>query len=258
MRELLHPHSHDAADSVDSALEGSAEGIRAVKVSLVVLLLTAAVQAALVAVTGSVALLADTIHNVSDALTALPLWVAFALGRRRPTSRYTYGYGRAEDLAGIVVVVMIAGSAVLAGYESVRRLLDPAPRATPGWWWPPAWSASSATSWWRPTGSGSVAGSGRPRSSPTACTPAPTLHLAGRRARRARRGGGLPAGRPPGGAGHHRGHPARPAHRRTRHPVALMDAVDPALTERAADALRSTRGVVEVEYLRLRWVGHRA
>ena len=98
---LIRPHSHDASDSVDAALESSAVGIRALKISLVVLLLTALAQAAVVLVTGSVALLADTIHNFSDALTALPLWIAFALGRRPPSRRYTYGYGRAEDLAGV-------------------------------------------------------------------------------------------------------------------------------------------------------------
>src|SRR5215204_2293793 len=83
-----HGHSHDAADSVDSALEASADGIRAVKISLVVLLATSLLQVAVVVLTQSVALLADTIHNFSDALTAVPLWIAFALGRRSPTRRY--------------------------------------------------------------------------------------------------------------------------------------------------------------------------
>jgi cation diffusion facilitator family transporter len=78
-------------------------------------------------VTGSVALLADTVHNFSDALTALPLWIAFVLGRRAATRRYTYGYGRAEDLAGVFIVAMITLSAVVAGYESIRRLMHPEP-----------------------------------------------------------------------------------------------------------------------------------
>ncbi|HLN75520.1 MAG TPA: cation diffusion facilitator family transporter [Nocardioidaceae bacterium] len=127
---LLHvfrPHSHDASESVDTALESSAEGIRAVKISLVVLGVTAALQGVIVAVTGSVALLADTIHNFSDALTALPLWVAFTIARRPATRRYTYGYGRAEDLAGIFIVAMIALSAALAGWESLLRIADPQP-----------------------------------------------------------------------------------------------------------------------------------
>jgi cation diffusion facilitator family transporter len=133
VREVFVPHRHDAADSVDDALESSAIGIRAVKVSLVVLGVTALVQLAIVAVSGSVALLADTIHNFSDALTAVPLWIAFALGRRAATRRYTYGFGRAEDLAGLFVLAMIALSALIAGYEAVRRLLDPVPIEHLGW-----------------------------------------------------------------------------------------------------------------------------
>src|SRR4051812_3874623 len=95
---LFPPHSHDAADSVDSALESSAQGIRAVKISLVGWAVTAVLQFLVVLISGSVALLADTIHNLSDALTAVPLWIAFAIGRRAANRRYTYGYGRAEDL----------------------------------------------------------------------------------------------------------------------------------------------------------------
>ncbi|MEV0031780.1 cation diffusion facilitator family transporter [Nocardia sp. NPDC050793] len=133
LREIFAPHSHDAADSIDDALEASAVGIRAVKISLVVLGLTAALQALVVVVSGSVALAADTIHNFSDALTAVPLWIAFALGRRAATRRYTYGFGRAEDLAGLFVVAMIALSALIAGYEAVRRLVQPVPIDHLGW-----------------------------------------------------------------------------------------------------------------------------
>ena len=133
MRAIFRPHSHDSADAVDAALEGSAQGIRAVKISLVVLTSTAMAQALVVMMSGSVALLADAVHNIADALTAVPLWIAFLLSRRPATRRYTYGYGRAEDLAGLFVVVMIALSAVLAGYEAIRRLLDPAPLQHLGW-----------------------------------------------------------------------------------------------------------------------------
>jgi cation diffusion facilitator family transporter len=123
--ELTGAHSHDAADSVDKALESSERGIRALKVSFLGLMFTAVVQAGLVLATGSVALLADTIHNFSDALTAIPLFVAFKLGRRAANSRYTYGYRRAEDLAGLFIVLMILVSAVVAAWESVERLVNP-------------------------------------------------------------------------------------------------------------------------------------
>jgi cation diffusion facilitator family transporter len=120
------PHSHDTAEKIDSALETSREGMRALWISLVALGATAAAQLAVVAVSGSVALLGDTMHNLADALTAVPLGVAFLVGRRAATRRYTYGFGRAEDIAGILIVVTIAASAAYAGYEAVRRLLDPA------------------------------------------------------------------------------------------------------------------------------------
>ena len=130
---LFVPHSHDASDSIDDALEASTAGIRALKISLVVLAVTATLQIVVFAVSGSVALLADTIHNFSDALTAVPLWVAFALSRRQATRRYTYGYGRVEDLAGLFIVVMIALSAIIAGVEAVRRFADPQPITNLGW-----------------------------------------------------------------------------------------------------------------------------
>ena len=137
LRGVLHslfvPHSHDAADSVDDALEASNQGIRAVKLSLGLLGLTALLQVGIVVISGSVALLADTIHNFSDALTAVPLWVAFVIGRRPASRRYTYGYGRIEDLAGLFIVAMIAISAVVAGVESIRRFVEPQPVTNLGW-----------------------------------------------------------------------------------------------------------------------------
>lgn len=133
LREVFRPHSHDSADSIDDALQSSAAGIRAVKVSLLALGVTALIQMVIVAVSGSVALMADSIHNVADALTAVPLWIAFAVGTRPATRRYTYGFGRAEDVAGLFVVAMIALSALIAGVESVRRLASPAPVGHLGW-----------------------------------------------------------------------------------------------------------------------------
>ena len=108
-------------------MEASAAGMRALWVSLAVLAATAALQAVVVAVSGSVALLGDTLHNAADALTAVPLGIAFMLGRRPPSRRYTYGYGRAEDLAGVVIVLVIAASSALAGYAAVTRLAHPHP-----------------------------------------------------------------------------------------------------------------------------------
>ena len=126
-------HSHDHADRVDGALRDSAAGIRAVKISLLVLGITAVAQAAIVVVSGSVALFADTVHNFSDALTAVPLWIAFSVSRRAATRRYTYGFGRVEDLAGLFVVAMIAVSAVVAAVEAVHRLIERAPLTHLSW-----------------------------------------------------------------------------------------------------------------------------
>ncbi|CAI3796884.1 cation diffusion facilitator family transporter [Pseudarthrobacter sp. MM222] len=133
LQELFVPHSHDSADSIDSAMETSSQGIRAVKVSLLGLGATSLFQLAIVLISGSVALLADTVHNFSDALTAVPLWIAFLLGRRRATRTYTYGFGRAEDLAGLFIVAMIALSAVVAAVESIRRFFEPQPVQNLGW-----------------------------------------------------------------------------------------------------------------------------
>ena len=118
-------HSHDAADRVDAAMTASHRGVRAVRVSLVALAVTAALEGLVVALSGSVALLGDALHNLADSLTAVPLWIAFVLGRRAPSSRYTYGYGRAEDLAAIVIVVAMAASSVAAAWASVLRLIHP-------------------------------------------------------------------------------------------------------------------------------------
>lgn len=127
LASFIRPHNHDASESINDALQGSKEGIRAVKVSLVGLGITALFQLLVVFLSGSVALLADTIHNFSDASTAIPLWLAFSLGSRPSNRRYTYGYGRAEDLAGVFVLFMIAGSAAVAAYQSFQRLIYPQP-----------------------------------------------------------------------------------------------------------------------------------
>ena len=127
LRHVATPHGHDSADRFDNALETSKLGMRTLVWSFLALFATALAQLVVVLFTGSVALLGDTIHNFADALTALPVGIAFALGRRAASRRFTYGLGRAEDLAGVVVVLIIAASAALAAYEAVRRLIDPQP-----------------------------------------------------------------------------------------------------------------------------------
>jgi cation diffusion facilitator family transporter len=117
-----HGHTHGVIDPTIATTE---RGIWAVKWSFVILAVTAALQLVVVAASGSVALLADTIHNIGDAATAVPLWIAFVLARRKPTDRFTYGLGRVEDLAGIAIVAIILSSAVVAGYQAVDRLIHP-------------------------------------------------------------------------------------------------------------------------------------
>jgi cation diffusion facilitator family transporter len=123
-----HDHTHDHTHGViDPSLFSTERGIRALKWSLVGLMATAVMQVIVVYFTGSVALLADTIHNFGDALTAVPLWIAFRVGEWKPNKRFTYGYGRVEDLAGAFIVFMILLSAAIAGYESFQRLFNPQP-----------------------------------------------------------------------------------------------------------------------------------
>jgi cation diffusion facilitator family transporter len=253
-----HPHSHDVADQVDDALESSAAGLRALWISLGVLGLTAAVQAAVVVRSGSVALLGDTLHNVADALTAVPLGIAFLVGRRVPNRRYTYGYGRAEDLAGILIVATIAVSAVLTGWQAAHRLLHPAPVTGLGWVAAAAvlgFAGNEFVARYR-----IVVG----RRIGSAALVADGLH--------ARTDGftSLAVLLGAGGAalGQRWADPAvglaitvaiafvlkdaaRQVYRR------LMDAVDPSLIDTAESTLRGVPGVHEVPAIRMRWIGHR-
>jgi cation diffusion facilitator family transporter len=125
-----HGHTHGV---IDPSIATTARGIWAIKWSFVILAITSLMQLVIVAVSGSVALLADTIHNFGDAGTAIPLWIAFALARHRPSPRFTYGYGRVEDLAGVIVVGIILFSAIVAGWQAVERLTEPRPIAFLGW-----------------------------------------------------------------------------------------------------------------------------
>ena len=253
---LPRPHTHESAQQVDAALEASTEGMRVLWVSLAILAGTAAVQAVVAAVSGSVALLGDTLHNAADALTAVPLGIAFVVARRPPNRRYTYGYGRAEDLAGVVIVLLIAASSVLAGWQAVTRLAHPRPVS--------ALAAVAALAGF--AGNELVAGyrirAGRRIGS--AALVADGLH--------ARTDGftSLAVLLGAGGAalGWYRADPivgvvitaaiaavlwqaGREVCRR------LMDAVDPALTVRAEQVLIQTPGVLGAGQVRLRWIGHR-
>ncbi len=117
-----HGHTHG---SIDPTIATTTKGIWAIKWAFIVLAITSALQLVVVVLSGSVALLADTIHNVGDAVTAIPLWIAFVLARRKPSRTFTYGLGRVEDLAGVAIVAIILFSAVFAGYEAVNRLIHP-------------------------------------------------------------------------------------------------------------------------------------
>ena len=125
-----HGHTHGV---IDATLASNERGIWAIKWSFVILAITAMLQLVVVFASSSVALLADMIHNVADATTAIPLWFAFILARRKPSKTFTYGLGRVEDLAGILIVLIILFSAVVAGYEAISRLIRPEPVTQLGW-----------------------------------------------------------------------------------------------------------------------------
>lgn len=105
---IAHSHSHGM---IEPTLASNERGIWALKWSFVGLSITALLQVVVVYYSGSVALLADTIHNFGDAATAVPLWIAFALARRKPSRQFTYGLGRVEDLAGVTILLVILSSA---------------------------------------------------------------------------------------------------------------------------------------------------
>jgi cation diffusion facilitator family transporter len=120
-------HSHDVHEKVDDVMESHERGFWATKWALISLGLTTVIQIVIVWFSGSTALFADTVHNLGDGANSIPLLIAFALARRARSRRFTYGFGRAEDLAGIVIVLSIAVSAAVAGWESIRKIIDPQP-----------------------------------------------------------------------------------------------------------------------------------
>lgn len=256
--DLFVPHTHDSADSIDDAMEASSAGVRALKISLFVLLGTTILQAVLVAFTGSIALLADTIHNFADALTAVPLWVAFVLGRRLATRRMTYGYGRAEDLAGMFIVFVVAVSAVVAGWQAIDRFVHPRPVEAP----------------WLLVAAGLIGFAGNElvaiyrirvgQRIGSAALVADGVH--------ARLDGFTSLSVVLGAVGVMLGFPLADPIIGLLISISilvllwgtvksigarLMDAIDPALVERAEHVLEHTDGVHGVHDLRLRWIGHR-
>jgi cation diffusion facilitator family transporter len=257
IRPVARPHSHEAADKVDAAMEASAEGIRALWISLAVLGATAVIQAIVVVFSGSVALLGDTLHNGVDALTAVPLGVAFVLGRRPANRRYTYGYGRAEDLAGLVIIVFIAASSALAAYEAVDRLAHPRPVSNLA-----AVAVAAGIGFagnelvaryrvrvGRKIGSAALVADGLHARTDGFTSLAVLLGVAGVAA-------GWDWADPAVGLVITAaivavlGQAAREIYRR------LMDAVDPALVDQVEQTLRATPGVLGAGHVRVRWVGH--
>lgn len=258
LRHLLTPHSHETADKLDSALESSAHGMRALWVSLAVLGATAVAQAVVVVLSASVALLGDTVHNAADALTAVPLGIAFVLGRRTATRRFTYGYGRAEDLAGIAIVLTIAASAAFAAWAAVDRLIDPRPMhhvpvvaaAAVIGFLGNEWVARYRIRVGRAIGSAALVADGL-HARTDGYTSLAVLVSAGGAAL------GWQLADPLVGLAITAAillvlrDAAREVFGR------VMDAVDPALVDSAERALRDVPGVREVGELRLRWIGHR-
>ena len=133
LKHLFSPHGHGYQQAALDPNLATDRGMWALKISLAGLLVTAIFQVFIVMISGSVALLADTIHNFSDALTAVPLGLAFWFSRRARNHRYNYGYGRAEDIAGVIIVLMIAFSAGEAIYQSILKIIDPQPVNNLGW-----------------------------------------------------------------------------------------------------------------------------
>jgi cation diffusion facilitator family transporter len=251
---LGHGHGHGHGHGT---LDTSSQGLRTLWISFGVLLVTACAQAVLVTVTGSVALLGDTLHNAADALTAIPLAVAFLLGRRAATRRFTYGLGRAEDLAGLVIVAVIAASAALAAWQAVDRLTEPRDLEHAGWVAAAGvvgFAGNELVARYRITVGRRIG---------SAALVADGLH--------ARADGFTSLAVVAAAVGSAIGWrwvdpvvglaiaamilsvmwgAAREVFAR------LLDAVDPSLVDRAEEALRATDGVRGVGWVRLRWVGH--
>lgn len=249
-------HSHVGAQ-LDPAMANK-RGIWALKISLAGLMITAFFQIGVVAISGSVALLADTLHNFSDALTAIPLWLAFSLARRSRDQRFTYGYGRAEDLAGVLIVVMIFASALVIFYETYQKIINPQPLSNLIWVAVAAvigFAGNELVAIFRIRVGGEIG---------SAALVADGMH--------ARTDGLTSLGVLAGVIGVWLGYPlADPLigfiiglailwiglRAGGEMWLRMMDAVDPSLTKRIETVARSVEGVMDVHDITLRWLGHR-
>lgn len=133
VKHAVVPHAHDVNDAIQTAEESTRLGIRTAWIGLAGMMATAVAQVFIVWVSGSIALLADTIHNIGHAATTIPLILAFKLGRRAPTSRFPFGFRRAEDLVGLLISAVIAASIVLIVWESIDALINPREMTNLGW-----------------------------------------------------------------------------------------------------------------------------
>lgn len=232
-------------------------GTHALGWSLGLLLATTVIQFIIYGFSGSVALLADTIHNLGDALNSVPLLIAFWLARRPATQRYTYGFARAEDLGGLLVVFSIVFSAVYILWEVAQKFLHPAPILNSGWVIIAAlvgFLGNEAVAWLeirvgKQIGSEAMVVDGR----------------------HARIDGLTSLAVLPAVVGSWFGWPILDPifgiligiailfitwHATVSIWHRMMDAVDPRLTAQASEIIAAAKGVEEIRALRLRWVGH--
>jgi len=256
---LLHFHGHSdqkAALAADPAL-ATEEGIRTIWLALAALALTTLVQIVIVWASGSVALLADTVHNLGDMLNSVPLLVAFYLARRSATRRYTYGFGKAEDVAGVFIVLSIAFSAAYIFWESFQKLFDPRPLTNLPWVAAAAvigFVGNEAVAWLqirtgRRIGSDAMVADGLHARTDGLTSLAVLIAVAGSAF-------GLPILDPIVGLliGVTILFITRDAVRTMWY--RLMDAVDPAMVDQIDRVAAEVAGVQQVHDVRLRWLGH--
>lgn len=253
----LPGHSHSHSDHADRAWADNEAGIRTVWMALAALLLTSLIQIVIVAWSGSVALLADTVHNIGDMLNSIPVLIAFYLARQAATRRYTYGFARAEDVAGVFVVLSIAFSAGVIFWESFQKLLHPQPIDNLGWVALAAvvgFLGNEAVAWWqirvgRQIGSATLVADGLHARTDGFTSLAVLIAAGGSWL-------GFPLLDPV--IGLLIGVVVLFITREAAVTIwyRLMDAIDPALLAQAEAIVAQQAGVKELRRLRMRWMGH--